>query len=177
MTRLRLGTLLLVFVALTFAASCGGDDDEAGVTADVTVETGAAGETTETSGDTVGAEIDAPFGFDLDPLGDSGVSGQVTITPSGTDETDVEVTLDSTGPDVSHPVHIHEGTCDNLTPEPAFPLENVREGSSAQAVDVGVDELLDGEYAINVHESDENLDNYIACGEFPSRDEVIQGDS
>lgn len=87
----------------------------------------------------------------------------------------------------SHPAHIHAGTCDTLDPNPAFPLSNVSgeflNGDTATAgdevgaseesltvegstttVDVSLDDLLASEYAINVHESAENAQNYIACG-------------
>jgi hypothetical protein len=32
-------------------------------------------------------------------------------------------------------------------------------------VQLTIDELLDGEYAINAHESVENIANYVACGD------------
>ncbi len=87
-----------------------------------------------------------------------------------------------------HPAHIHEGTCDNLDPNPAYPLSNVgldmlEDGtptvgeemvgaasaipieSSVTTVDVALDDLLAEDYAINVHESLENAENYIACGD------------
>ena len=49
----------------------------------------------------------------------------------------------------------HEGTCDNLTAEPAYGLPNVADGSSDSTVDVALDALTGGEYAINLHMSDE----------------------
>lgn len=87
-----------------------------------------------------------------------------------------------------HPAHIHEGTCDSLDPNPAYPLSNVgpdmlEDGTptvgeemvgaasaipietSVTTVDVTLDDLLAEEYAINVHESPENAENYIACGD------------
>jgi plastocyanin len=87
----------------------------------------------------------------------------------------------------AHPAHIHVGTCDELDPNPAFPLSNVSgeflNGETATAgdevgageesltvegstttVEVSLDELLASNYAINVHESAENAANYIACG-------------
>ena len=73
-----------------------------------------------------------------------------------------------------HPSHIHEGTCDNLNPQPAYPLTDVASvapDAPSGAVEVGnttvdvtLDELLAAPYAINVHESAENAANYIACG-------------
>ncbi len=73
-----------------------------------------------------------------------------------------------------HPSHIHEGTCDDLNPQPAWPLTDVAAVApdapsgavevSNTTVDVTLDELLAAPYAINVHESAENAQNYIACG-------------
>ncbi len=73
-----------------------------------------------------------------------------------------------------HPSHIHEGTCDNLNPQPTWALTDITAVSPdapVGAVEVGnstvdatLDELLAAPYAINVHESAENVQNYIACG-------------
>jgi len=75
---------------------------------------------------------------------------------------------------VAHPSHIHVGTCDQLDPNPAYPLSDVAAVSADatrgdvevgnSTVDVTLDELLASPYAINVHESAENVANYIACG-------------
>ncbi|GIW03961.1 MAG: hypothetical protein KatS3mg059_0581 [Thermomicrobiales bacterium] len=88
-----------------------------------------------------------------------------------------------------HPAHIHSGTCDNLG-EVVYPLNNIGEiggmmagmeaspmagehAGAANAIpvemsvtqlDVSLDDLLAAPYAINVHESQENIGNYIACG-------------
>ncbi len=88
-----------------------------------------------------------------------------------------------------HPAHIHSGTCDNLG-EVVYPLTNIAEISGTMAgmeaspmageqagaanaipvlmsvtqLEVSLDDLLAAPYAINVHESQENIGNYIACG-------------
>jgi hypothetical protein len=64
----------------------------------------------------------------------------------------------------SQPAHIHEGTCDNLTAAPAFGLPNVVDGSSETTVDVSLDTLTAGTYAINMHMSDADLATYTSCG-------------
>jgi plastocyanin len=88
---------------------------------------------------------------------------------------------------VTHPAHIHLGTC--ATPgDVEFPLTNAgapvlddagtpmatEQSGSADAVPVDVSmttvqsslaDLLGGERAIVVHESDENIGNYILCGD------------
>lgn len=100
--------------------------------------------------------------------------------------------------DVSHPAHIHTGTCDALG-DVVFPLNNVAVPGSAAAVvadiaspvaeggatpvaspiaevgevneesttvvEVALDDIISGGHAINVHESVENVQNYIACGD------------
>jgi hypothetical protein len=79
----------------------------------------------------------------------------------------------------AHPAHIHAGTCDQLG-DVVIPLEDVavpadvtHEGAetahdvkiSQTHVDMPLQELLDGEYAINVHKSAEEIGTYIACGD------------
>jgi hypothetical protein len=89
----------------------------------------------------------------------------------------------------SHPAHIHTGTCATLG-DVEFPLENVtasettaspeasptlelastpavsgRTLTSTTTVETTLDELLGGEHAINLHESDANIQNYVACGD------------
>ncbi len=102
----------------------------------------------------------------------------------------------------SHPAHIHEGTCDDLNPKPAFPLTNVSEmgmmegmmegtpeaddaamemsepmgaetafgvETSFTMVDVSLEEIVEGGHAINIHQSEENIEEYIACGDIGGR--------
>jgi len=86
----------------------------------------------------------------------------------------------------SHPAHIHSGTCGDGLGDVVYPLSNVSEsilvngtpiagavGGAADAIPVAVSgttvasslaDLLASPYAINVHESAENIGNYIACG-------------
>jgi hypothetical protein len=85
----------------------------------------------------------------------------------------------------AHPAHIHSGTCDNLG-DVVYPLADVALAPAADAatppaqpmmahaeevltsvttVDVALTDLLAGQYAINVHESADNIGTYIACGE------------
>ena len=83
----------------------------------------------------------------------------------------------------AHPVHIHEGSCDNLEPAPLFPLNDIvaPEGSgnsdmamsgspiavemSTTTIDTALADVMGGSHAINAHESAENIGNYIACGD------------
>jgi hypothetical protein len=88
---------------------------------------------------------------------------------------------------VARPAHIHSGTCDTLgdvvyplndvapadaaaTPDAAMDMTGTPEAGEVVAqsettVDVALDDILAAEHAINVHESAENIGNYIACGD------------
>jgi plastocyanin len=90
------------------------------------------------------------------------------------------------GGGASHPAHIHNGTCAELG-DVVQPLSNVSAeamnnstpmaaamvGSSAAipvlssvtTVQMALQDILNGDHAINVHESAENISNYVACGD------------
>jgi len=81
--------------------------------------------------------------------------------------------------DGPHPAHIHSGTCaalgdvvipladvafpagDQVGAASAFPLKI----STNFVVEMPLQEIIDGEYAINIHQSAEEIDVYIACGD------------
>lgn len=100
----------------------------------------------------------------------------------------------------SHPAHIHSGTCDELG-DVVFPLSNVgvpqsdatpmaeesdtgsgMVGSemalpafvSITQLDASLEDIMAAPHAINVHESEENIGNYVACGEIGG---IQQGDT
>jgi hypothetical protein len=99
--------------------------------------------------------------IDFEELNDSGLSGTATLYEAG-DQTIVELDLDGTGDE--HPVHIHEGTCDDIQPESAYDLENVgREGTSVSLIDVSLSELVEGDYVIDLHLAPNQLGLLIAC--------------
>ncbi len=81
----------------------------------------------------------------------------------------------------AHPAHIHLGSCDALDPNPTYMLTDVAlladtAGSTGDAaaatpversvttVEDTLENLSTGGYAINIHESVDNIGNYIACG-------------
>jgi len=94
---------------------------------------------------------------------------------------------DAAESNVSHPSHIHEGTCDSLDPNPAGPLNNVEPRlnedddeanqpvgvltaarvlfAETDDVDLSWDDMLATSHALNVHLSDEEISTYIACGD------------
>jgi hypothetical protein len=97
----------------------------------------------------------------LQTLNSSGVTGTVTLTPLG-DRTQVDVDVDPAGhPDM--PSHIHPGDCEHLVPQPKYPLRNVVDGTASTIVAVPLSELLGGDLAINLHNSNEDMRTYTAC--------------
>jgi hypothetical protein len=112
-----------------------------------------------------------------------GVLGSASAQDSATPAMDGH-TMGST----AHPAHIHTGTCDTLG-DVVFPLNDVTSGdtmatpvatpslamastpvagapaTSITTVDVALDDIISGGHAINVHESVEMIDVYIACGD------------
>lgn len=153
----------LALVAL--AAACGSDDDEddaAGATTALT-DTGLT-DTDELLDDAEDALEDVAITLDLQEQNDSGITGEVEFSP--TSEGDVEVEIEVDGSDGGpHPAHIHAGTCAELDPNPAFPLTDVVDGRSETTVDIDIGDLTAQEYAVNVHESPENADVYVACAD------------
>jgi hypothetical protein len=97
----------------------------------------------------------------LETLNASGVTGDVTFTDLG-GRTRVEVTVEPAG-NRDMPAHIHPGTCADLTPQPKFPLENVRNGRSTTDVPAPLGELFAGNLAVNIHKSNDDLKTYTAC--------------
>lgn len=92
---------------------------------------------------------------------------------------------------VTHPAHIHVGTCAELDPNPAAPLTSVAPRgysvedaafaddledargalnaapveTSESTAEIGFDEVLETGHAVNVHASEQDLQTYIACGD------------
>lgn len=101
--------------------------------------------------------------IDLGELNDSGMTGTATLRASG-DETEVVIALD--GAEGDHPSHVHSGTCNDLDPNPAFPLEPVDEdGNSTTTIGISLEDLQAEPFAINIHKSADEIGVYVACGE------------
>ena len=97
----------------------------------------------------------------LETLNNSGVAGSVTLISLG-DRTQVDVAVEPAGhPDM--PSHIHPGDCDNLVPQPKYPLRNIVDGTASTIVPASLTELLAGDLAINLHSSNTDMRTYTAC--------------
>jgi hypothetical protein len=138
-----------VFAAVLSAfalAGCGGDDDggDAGGNGGGGAESGF-----------VEVELAESMG--------SGQTATATLTDAG-GFTDVVIEVSGDPVSDSQPAHIHEGTCEDLNPEPAFGLPNVDGGVSEATVEAPFADLTSGTYAINLHMSDTDLETYTSCG-------------
>jgi hypothetical protein len=130
------------------AAGCGSGDESTGASDD-----------TATTGMTAGKTVTIA----LDAQNDSGESGTATLTAEGA-KTRVVLALENPASESPQPAHIHKGTCADLNPTPAYGLANVIDGASDTTVDVPLDELQGGRFAINVHMSEDKADVYVSCG-------------
>jgi hypothetical protein len=111
-----------------------------------------------------GSPSPSPTRLELRTLTDSGVTGSVTLAAVGSERTLVTVQVDPAGhPDM--PAHIHPGTCDELVPQPRYPLANVVAGRSTTEVPASLEELLAGDVALNLHASNQEMQIYTACVE------------
>ncbi len=104
----------------------------------------------------------------LEERDDSGITGTVSLEADGNNSTVVRVRANAALGE--HPTHIHSGTCDDLDPNPKYPLNNVelrtRElaGTSETVIAVPVSDFLENEHLVLIHESTVELGNYLACG-------------
>lgn len=99
-------------------------------------------------------------------LGEQNNSGQVGIAVIREEEGKVKVNLRIVGqPDATtQPAHIHTGAC----PTPGaiiYPLTNVVDGESETILETTWDALQGQKpLAINIHESQVQIQNFVACG-------------
>jgi hypothetical protein len=105
-----------------------------------------------------------PTRLTLRTLNGSGVTGSVTLTAVEEERTLVVVEVDAAG-HADMPAHIHPGTCDELVPQPRYPLANVVDGRSTTEVNASLDDLLAGDVALNLHASNQEMQLYTACVE------------
>jgi hypothetical protein len=96
----------------------------------------------------------------------SGETGTAALTQTGPDVS-VSVTMTGAGT-VAQPIHIHEGSCAKLNPQPLYPLTTVQNGMSMTTLkNMQLSALQTGGFAINVHKSTTDIPAYVACGDIP----------
>lgn len=114
---------------------------------------------------TVSAAAAAPtqITIQMKALNDSGETGTAQLTQQ-TDGVKIVVALKN-APKTGQPTHVHVGTCGKIKAAPEYALLDTVDGASSTVVKgVTIDQLLKGDYAINVHKSGEDLATYVACG-------------
>lgn len=97
------------------------------------------------------------------PQSQSTEHGTVKLTPLSATSTRIEITLVGEPFGARQPAHIHKGTCSNLNPAPAYPLNDIVDGHSSSTVQVGLAALQSGQFSVNAHMSAKDLAQYVAC--------------
>ncbi|HET7814065.1 MAG TPA: hypothetical protein VFL13_06800 [Candidatus Baltobacteraceae bacterium] len=91
----------------------------------------------------------------------TGESGIATFIAQG-DKTLVVVDL-TNAPGLRQPSHLHDGTCDDYSPAPAYPLADVVGGKSRTIVNERFEKIVSGRYILNVHKSYDDIATQAAC--------------
>lgn len=112
----------------------------------------------------VAAPVGQSANVTLSALNESGISGTATITETE-GQLMVEISMQGEVEDRTMPAHIHVGECPGVGAI-AYPLNSVVDGNSQTTIDELTIAELEAQLplAINVHESPEALQNYVACG-------------
>ena len=152
--------ILLAGVALALGATaCGSDSNEGGPEQD------AGGTIIPETGEDVGGGS-GNLSVPLRELEGTELSGSATITAGEGTRVRVSIQLEGASGRAAYPAHIHAGACDSLAGV-EHELADVEEGRSETLLDdVDIDDLQDGDFSIDVHESEDG--DAIACGEIGS---------
>ena len=107
----------------------------------------------------------------VESLNGSGITGAIRLTEMGAGKLRIEtqVTGAGTGPE---PIHIHDGTCGDMNPEPKIPLTNVVGGTSITELTVSLRDLLATPHSIYLHKSPEELPVMVACANITASGQV-----
>ncbi len=109
------------------------------------------------------------------------------FTPTATNTLAALATVTSTAvpptatavPVVGRPAHVHAGTCGDLDRSPRYNLTDLTlppdfvagvglpavGEASFTVINISLNDLLDGEFAINAHASHDDMDIFVACGD------------
>lgn len=127
---------------------------------------GLLGAGTALQGGYVSAQQDAVV-VSMGPGRNGSQTGAAILTGRG-DQTEVVMDIQPGPSGIQQPAFIHEAPCPNVGAV-RFPLNSVINGKSTTLLSIQLRELLNGQYAINVHQGpgvDINL--YISCGVVPA---------
>jgi hypothetical protein len=68
-----------------------------------------------------------------------------------------------TGSTGEHPAHFHDGRCSGFDPNPKWPLDPVRNGTSTTELDTSFQQFTNGGMVVNLHRSPQD-ETPVACG-------------
>jgi hypothetical protein len=108
-----------------------------------------------------------PLTIQLNTQNNSGISGTATLTPVGTTQTRVVLTLQGSPADANHPAHIHTSNCATIGGV-VYPLTNVRNGTSETVINATIAQIRAAQHSLNVHKSPQEASVYVACGDLPT---------
>ena len=134
---------------------------------DTTAQTGAGTRWTATLSPTPSAMTDTT-------AGGGRVSGSVTVTPGmGGNSTNAEITVSGLAAGNTYPWHVHSGSCSTggpiVGPPDAYTPLSVSMGGSADAkATIPVATPASGQFHVNVHKSQTEMNVIIACGDLTS---------
>lgn len=109
----------------------------------------------------VGAGAERSVTVKIAAMNGTGETGTATFTPQG-DKTLIVVDLNG-APNIHQPSHLHDGTCDDYSPAPAYPLADVVAGKSRTLVNERFEKIVGGGYILNVHKSYDDIATQAAC--------------
>lgn len=104
-----------------------------------------------------------PQTLTMNAQNNSGQTGTAKLNPAGA-KTDVILDIKAGAAGVPQPAHVHDGTCATLGAV-KYPLTNVVDGKSTTTIDVDLDTLLKGTFAVNVHKSGAEATVYVSCAD------------
>jgi|GEM_PF-2707697 len=156
---LKRGLLIAALaLGLPFAvAACGDDDDD-----DVSDRIDQARDTVQDAANDAQSAVAgvAPVNVTLNEVNGSRVSGTAIVTPEGNDRVRVTFEIDAEeyqplrhdddGEDDYMEAGIWEGTCDTMSGNPRYDLDDVRDGVSTDTAGIGIQDLKDGNYVIAI---------------------------
>jgi hypothetical protein len=150
------GLIVLLATAALALSGCG-DGDDGDEEAEPTISAPSTTPTTEPQ------EEATELTLQMEARNNSAQDGTATLTATADGKTRVVVEL-ANSPAGPQPSHINAGTCDDLG-DIAHILGGMRNGRVEVTVDVSLDSLLAGEFAVSVAKSPQEFGVTVSCAE------------
>ena len=139
------------------AAGCGGSNNGGG-------GGGGGGGSSQKSSSSGGTQAKS-MTLNLSAVKGSGETAKATLTPVGNK---TRVTINAKGLTAKDQAsHIHTQTCANPNPQPAYPLNNVKNGKATTLINVPLTKLEAGQFYVNIHKSAKDF-TVVSCADIPN---------